>query len=95
MEKKVLRALITTFGIRAPEALSRREQEHSQVRLARPFKHRGLGGTNESETTHLEVAEIQDDSHNHRPSKPHLPPARENNTSEILKSNTAKVSAIT
>lgn len=51
--------------------------------LAQTFRHRGLAGDNES--THLEVAEVQVDSHNHLPSKPHLPPARENKTSEILK----------
>lgn len=31
------------------------------------------------------VEEIQDDSHNHLPSKPHLPPTHENEISETFK----------
>lgn len=61
----------------------RQVQEHNHVTLAQTFRHTGSGGDNGS--THLEVAEIQVHSHNRLPSKPHLPPARENKTSEILK----------
>lgn len=65
------------------EGRPREVQEQDHVTLAQTFRHRGLGGDNES--THLEVAEIRVDSHNRLPSKPHLPPVRENKTSEILK----------
>lgn len=44
---------------------------------------RYINSATNKEKTYLMVVEIQDDSHNHLPSKLHLPPSHENKISEI------------